>query len=190
MRLAGIGSLGLDLVVVHQIAVTATELTVFRKVVNCRAEAVAAMPARHTSQLPKGLLEPAAHRLERLGEADRDELPIRVREREVIQQVIERFPGDGNAQCIHAGEVRGAESARVVNLRKDDALAGAVEPAPIPYAPLEGASLRVGESTGIALLEPAEQGERPQPRFGFQAGLHVGPDVGERVGPSPPIARR
>ena len=98
MRLASIGALRLDLVVVHQIAISPAKLALFREVVHRRAEAVAAMLARHAAQFPKGLLESAADGLERFGKADRRKLPIRVREREVIQQVVERLSVDGDAQ--------------------------------------------------------------------------------------------
>jgi hypothetical protein len=84
MRLARIGSLRLDLVVVHQVAVTLTKLAIFRKVVDRRGETVAAMPARHAAQFPEGLLDSAADGLEGFGKTDRRELPVRVREREVI----------------------------------------------------------------------------------------------------------
>lgn len=76
MRLAGVGSLRLDLVVIHQVAVTRAELAVLRKVVDCRAEAIAAMPSRRAAQAPQCFLESAAERLERFREAHADELPI------------------------------------------------------------------------------------------------------------------
>jgi len=105
MRLAGIGPLRLDLVVVHQVAITRAKLAILGEVVHRCAEAVAAVPARHAAQLPQRFLESAAERLERLREADRDKLPIRVREREVIQQVVEWLAGDRDAQRVHVREV-------------------------------------------------------------------------------------
>lgn len=77
-----------------------------------------------------------------------------------------------------------------MHLRKHDAPIRSVQSAPVAYAALEGPPLRVGKPTGIALLEPAEERERPQPWFGFQAGLDLGPDLGEGVRPGSPIAWR
>jgi len=126
MRLADIGPLRLDLVVVHQVTVTPPKLAIFREVVDRRAETVAAMPARRAAQFPKGLLESAAESLERFGKADRRKLPVRVREREVIQQVVEGLAIDRDAQRVHAGEVRRPQPARVMHLGKHDVLMGSV----------------------------------------------------------------
>jgi len=190
MCLADVDPLRLDLIVIHQVAVTPAKLAVLREVVNRRGQAVAAMPPRHTIQLPQGLLEAAAHRLERFREADRGELPIRVREREVIQQVIKRLAVDRDAQRVHVREVRRPQPARIVHLRKDDLLVGAVQAAPVAHPPLERPALRVGKPAGIALLQPGEQRERPQPRLAFQPGLDLRPDLDERVRPRSPIPRR
>jgi len=190
MRRPDVDPLRLDLVVVHQVAVTRTKLAVRREVVDRRAQAVAAVPPRHAVQLPQRLLKAVAHRLERFREADRGELPIRVREREVIQQVVKRLAIDRDPQRVHVREVRRPQPAWVMHLREDHRLVGPVQAAPVAHPPLEGASLRVGKPAGIALLQPGEQRERPQPWFGFQPGLDLGPDVGERVRPRAPIAWR
>ena len=50
--LADVDALWLDLIVVHQVAVTCPELAILRKVVDRRTEAVAAMPPRHPTELP------------------------------------------------------------------------------------------------------------------------------------------
>jgi hypothetical protein len=190
MRLAGVGPLGLDLIVVHQVAVSPPKLAVFRKVVDRRAEAVATVPGWHAAQFPKGLLESAADRLERFGKADRHELPIRVGEGEVIQQVVERLAIDGDSQRVHVGEVRRPQPAGLMHLGKHDRLMGAVQTTPVADATLEGPPLRVGKPTRMALLEPGEKSERPQPGFGFQTSLDLGPDLAERVRPGSPTAWR
>lgn len=190
MRLADVDPLRLDLVVVHQVAVTLAKLAVLREVVDRRAEAVAAMSPRHAVQLPHRLLESAAHRLERFREADRSELPIRVREREVIQHVLERPAVDRDAQRVHVREVRRPQPAGIMHLRKDDLLVGAVQAAPVAHPPLERSPLRVGESAGIALLQPGEQGERPQPRLPFESCLNLRPDLDKRVRPRSPVVWR
>lgn len=161
MRLAGVGPLRLNLVVVHQILVARAKLTVFRKVVDRRAEAVAAVLARRSAQFPDRLLKPAAHGLERFGEADRHEFPIRVREGEVIQQMVEWLSVDRDPQRVHAGEVGCPQVARMMNLREHHVLVRALQPTPVADPPLEGAPLRVGKPAGVAVLQPAKQGERP-----------------------------
>lgn len=186
MRLAGIGPLRLDLVVVHQVSIARAKLVIIGEVVHGRAEAIAAVPSRHAAQRPQRFLESAAERLERLGEANADRLPIRVREREVIQQVVERLAGDRDAQAIHVREVGSRQVARVVNLREHDWPPRSMGTAPVSNPPLERSPLRVGKLTGIPVLEPREQGEGLQAWLGFQANLNLWPHVGERILAGPP----
>lgn len=190
MRLSSVDPLRLDLVVVHQVAVALAKLAILRKVVDRGAQAVASMPPRNAAELPEGLLKAAADRLERFGETDRRELPIRVGEGEVIQHVAERLTVDRHAERVHVREVGRPQPAGVVYLRKDDRAVRAVQTSPIAHPPLERPPLRVGEPAGMRLLQPGEQGERPQPRLGFKSSLHLGPDVDKRVRPRPPIPGR
>jgi hypothetical protein len=76
VRLADVDALRLHLVVIHQIAVSRAELTIFRKIVDRGTQAVAAVLAGHAAQLPKRLLQSTTEGLERLGETDRGRLPI------------------------------------------------------------------------------------------------------------------
>lgn len=186
MRLAGVGSLRLDLVVIHQVAIACAKLAIFREVVHRGAEAVAAMPSRHAAQLPERLLESAAERLEGFGEAHAGRLPIRVGERDVIQQVVERLAGDRDVQPIHVREVRSRQVARVVDLRKHDGPPWSVRAAPLPNTSLERPPMRVGKLPGIPVLEPREKRERPQPRFLRQVRLDLRPDLPEGVSAGPP----
>lgn len=156
MRLPGIGPLRLDLVVVHQVAVACAKLAVLGEVVHRCAEAVAAMSSRHAAQHPQRSLESAAERLERLREADGDRLPIRVREREVIQQMVERLAADGDSQRVHVREVGGRKVARMVNLWEHDRARRSVRAPPVVDSPLERPPLRVGKLAGIPVLEPRE----------------------------------
>jgi len=165
MGLAGIGSLRLDLVIIHQGAVPAAELAILGEVVDRRAEAVATMLAGYASQFPKGLLQPAAYGFERFGKANRGELPVGIGQGKMIQQVIQRLMVDGNAQGVHAGEVGSAQSARIVNLGEHDGPAGSMQPPPVPDPALEGPPLGIGKPARIALLQPAEQGKGPQSRL-------------------------
>lgn len=186
MRLAGVGPLRLDLVVGHQVAVACAKLAIFREVVHRRAEAVATVPSRHAAQSPQRFLESSAERLERFREADRDRLPIRVGEREVIQQVVQRLAGDGDAQRIHVREVRCCQIAGVVDLREHDRTPRSMHAAPLAHPPFKRPPLRIGELAGISVLEPREEGERPQSRLGVQAGRDLRPDLDEGIHASPP----
>lgn len=97
MRLTGIGPLRLEPIVVHQLLIPPVKLAAFRQVVDRGGQAVAAMSAGHAAQCPQRLLQATAHGLERFREADVGEFPVRVREREVIQQVLERLTPDGDS---------------------------------------------------------------------------------------------
>jgi len=144
------------------------------------------VPSRHAAQLPQRFLESAAERLKRFREADRDKLPIRVGEHEVIQQVVQRLAGDRDAQPVHVREVRGRQIARVVDLREHDRPRRSVRAAPVADSPLERPPLRVGKLLGIPILEPREEGKGPQPRLGLQSGLDLRPHLGEGILARPP----
>lgn len=64
MRLAGVGPLRVDLVVIHQVPIAHAKLAILGEVVHRRAKAVAAVPSRHAAQRPQRFLESAAERLE------------------------------------------------------------------------------------------------------------------------------
>jgi hypothetical protein len=106
-----VGMVRLDLlaaqtVMSQQRLITLAELLALRQVVHRRAQAIGPVPSRHTPQFPQGILQAFAQTLEALREADRQRLPIRVSQHEVINQMLERLPLDGHAQVIHVREVR------------------------------------------------------------------------------------
>jgi hypothetical protein len=188
VRLADVDALRLDLIVAHQVAVTCPELTILRKVVDRRTEAVAAVPTGHAPQPPKRFLQPAAQRLERLGKADCYRLPIRVRQREVVYHVVKRLGGDRHTQRIHAREIRRPQAARIMDLRKHHLLTAAMPGPPVTNPTLERPPLRVRKPAGITILQPIEERECPQPRFGLKTLLHFRPYFGERIHPCPPCS--
>jgi len=190
VRLTDVDPLRLDSVVVHQVAVTRAELAIFRKVVDGGTQTVGAVLAGHAAQLPKRFLEPPAQRLEGLGETNRNGLPIGIRKREVIQHVIKRLAGDRDAQRVHVREVGGRQAARIMDLREHHLPARAMLAAPVTYPTLERTPLRVGKPAGIALLQPSEKRECPQPRLGLQTRLDLRPHLHERVHARPPGSSR
>ena len=57
-------------------------------------------------------------------------LEARVGQPEVIEPVIERLAGDGDAQVGHVGEIRQPHPARLMDLAEDHLLVRAVQRAP------------------------------------------------------------
>ena len=151
-----------------------------------RTEAVGAVLPWGPSQLPQGVLQPVAQALPALREADRAGLPVGVGRHEVIDQVVERLAGDGDAESGHVGEIRGAKQPRLVDLCGEHLLGRPFQGAPPFDPPLEGAQLPMGVAAREAALQVEEEG------LGLEAGVDperlqgFGPDVPERVLPGPP----
>ena len=183
VRLADVDPLTGQAVVVEQVAVAGLELSRRRQVVDGRTQAVAAVLAGHPAEFPQGVLQAVGKRLERLGRTHRHRLPVRVREDEVVHQVVERPAGDGHAEGVHAGEVGRGHVAGRVHLAEDGQLGRPDGGPPLPHPTLERAAVGVEELAGVLPAEPVEQGLGPQPRLGPQPLLDLGPDGGERVGP-------
>jgi len=71
--------------------------------------------------------------------------------------MIERLPGDRDAQPVHRREVGGRQVTGLMDLPEDDGLARTVRGPPLPHAPLEGPAMRIEELAAIRLLEPVEE---------------------------------
>jgi hypothetical protein len=153
-----------------------------------RRQPVGAVQRRRAAQLPQGVLQALGQALVALLEADRPRLPVRVGQHEVVDQVVERRPGDGHAQVAAVREVAGAQPAGVVDLGEEHLLGRPLQGAPLLDAPLQGPQLAVGEASGEAALQIGEQG------LGLQAGVdskqrfELRPDLGEGVGPCAVVA--
>lgn len=183
VRLADVDPLAGQPVVVEQVAVPGLELPRRRQVVDGRTQAVAPVLAGHPAEFPQGVLKAVGERLERLGRAHRHRLPVRVGEDEVVHQVVERPPADGDAEGVHAGEVGRGQVAGRVHLAEDGQLGRSDGGPPLPHPPLERAAVRVEELAGVLPTKPVEQGLGRQPRLGPEPLFDLGPDGGERVGP-------
>jgi hypothetical protein len=181
--------LPLQAVVPQQRLVPLCELRTRRPPRDRGREPVGAVDGRHPAQLRQGVLQPVGQRLERLGEADGPGLPVRVRQDEVVDQVVERLAVDRDPQVGHVREVGGAQPAGRVDLGEEHLLRRAVGGPPRLDPPLEGAELPVREPPGVLPLELPEQGQRLQPRVEGQSFLDAGPDVGERVRVGTPRVR-
>jgi hypothetical protein len=150
---------------------------------DCRCQAIGAMQLRHATQFPQGVLQALAETLVALGEAHRARLPVRVREHEMVNQVLKGRPVDGHLQRGAMREVAGAQPPGMMQLREKHFLRRPFQGTPLFETPLQGAQLTVGETAGKPSLQIIEQG------LGLQAGvkpqlfLQLGPDVGKGVGP-------
>ncbi len=100
----------------------------------------------------------------------------------------ERNAGDGDTQARAVGEVRGAESPRLVDLGEEDFLGRAVQSAPLLDATLKGPELAVGELAGVTALKIVEQGLGLQSGIEPQLFFELRPDIGERIVAGPPGA--
>jgi hypothetical protein len=104
----------------------------------CR-QPVSAVHPRHATQFPQGVLQALAETLVALGEADRSRLPVRVRQDEVVDQVIERRAGNGHVQIGAVREVAGAQPSGMMNLSEEHFFGWPGQGTPLLDASLQGA---------------------------------------------------
>jgi hypothetical protein len=186
-----VGVVSLDLlprqsIVGQQRLVAPRELLLVAQVVDRGAQAVGAMPLRHASQLPQGVLQPLAEALEALGKTDRYRLPIGVGQHQVVHQVGERLALDRHAQGVHVREVTGAQPAGFMQLGEEDFLGWPGLGPPAPNVPLQGPQLAIGKPPGVAPLQLVEDGLGLQSGIDLQQGTDLGPDFHEGIGACAP----
>jgi hypothetical protein len=185
MRLADVDPLTRHAVVGEQVPIPRLKLPRRRQVVHGRSQAVAAVPPRHAAQVPERRLQPVGERLERFRRTNAYRFPVRVGQHEVVHQVIERLPGNRNAQIVHAGEVRRREVPGLMHLAEHDRAVGPGQRPPLPHPPLKGPPVRIEELPRMFSPQPVEQRLRQQPRLGPQPFFHRRPHRGERIDPRP-----
>jgi hypothetical protein len=178
-----------ELVMREQSLVSPGEHLGFGVAVDRGGQAIGAVSPGDSSQFPQGVLQTLAEALETLGEADGAGLPVGIGEHEVIDQVVERFAEDGDAEPGHAGEVRFGEPPRLVDLCEVHLLGRPFEGAPEFDPPLQATELDVGETARIAALQVEEEGLGLEPRVEPELIDKFVPDVLERVLPGPPGVR-
>jgi hypothetical protein len=184
-----IGRLGHQPVVAQQGPVVRREGLGLAVGMHRHGHAVRAVPCGHAAQVPQGVLQARAEAGEALREADLHVLPVRVRQHEVVQQMVERLAADGHAQARHVREVGGAQPARLMDLGEVDLLGGTVRRLPGAHAPLQGPPHRVRVHPRVGTLEPAQQRHRLQARLAGEHLLELRPYRGQRVQPGPPAPR-
>lgn len=184
--LSRLDRLAFEAIMREQCLISPGEQLGFGSVVDRGGQAIGAVSPRDSSQFPQGVLQPFTEALETLREADRAGLPVGVGEHEVIDQVVERFAEDGDAELGHAGEVALGESPRLVDLCEEYLLGRPFEGTPLFDPPLQATELDVGEPSRIAALQVEEEGLGLEPRVEPQQVEKFRPDVLERVLPGPP----
>jgi hypothetical protein len=147
------------------------------------------MPPRRAAEFPKRLLQTVGQSLERLRRTDIHRLPVRVGQHEVVHQVIERLPCNGDAQIVHVGEVRRSEIPGVMDLPEHDRAVRPRQGSPLTHPSLESPAVRVKKHPRMFPTQPVEQRLRHQPRLGTQPLLDRRPYRRKRIDPGPIRAR-
>ena len=170
-------------VVPQQRPVPTRELLTMAHLLHRRRQPVGPMRTRHAPQLPKSVLKTLAQALEALRETERPRLPVRVRQHEVMEHVVEPPPTDRHPQLRYAREVELAQLTRLVLLREEHLPSRTLCRTPHRDPTPQRAQLPVLETTRIPALQMAEDRHRTQPRIDRQKPAHLIPHVAERIGP-------
>jgi hypothetical protein len=181
-----IGRLGRHLIMPQQRLVVSRVLLGIPFLVHGQRHAIGAVPLGYTAQFPEGILRPFAQAGEALRETDRHVFPVRVGQHEVIQQVREWLPLDGDPQTLQVREVGCPQTARFVDLAEEHFLGRPVLGFPTAHPPFQRPPLRLPILAGVFPLQPVQQG------FGLERGLTLQqffqprPDLAERIDPGAP----
>ena len=189
VRLTHIDPLARHTVMVQQGLIPSPKLALLGEVVDRRAETVTPMPSGHSSQFPEGVLQAVRQRLEGLRRTQRHRFPVRIREHEMIRQVLESLADDRDSQRVHLREVGSGQIARMMHLTEHHFPSRTAGHPPMSDASFQGPAVTGLELPGLLLLKPIENRLGLKPRFLLQEGLHLGPNLGERVLPRPVRAR-
>ena len=159
---------------------------VLAQVAKRRRQAIGAVLARHTAEMPQRVLQALRQRREALaaqhhlgmGEA-------RPGETEVVEHVGQRLTGYAHAKRLHAGEVGQTLPARLVLLAEDHILIVTVLGTPEADPPLQGPP-HARVQLGMAAHQLLEHADRADARAVLQDRYDDGvEDIGQRVRPPP-----
>ncbi len=186
MAAVGVGGLGRQAVVTQQRLVACRVLFRMAVVMHRQGQAIGAMPLRHAAQFPQGVLQAVAQTGKALRKAQRHALPVRAGQHEVIDQVCERLPGDGDVEALHVREVRRSQPARRMLLAEEQLLGRSMLGLPLPHPPFHGATLPLPVLAGVLALQPIHQRLGLQAWLTLQQCLQPRPHFQERIGPGAP----
>jgi hypothetical protein len=181
-----VDGLALQAVVVQQALIALLKRVPIAAGRHRRRQRIGAVYLRHAAQFRQRILQPCAEALEALGKAQRARFPVRVGQHEVVEQVRQRLPVDGDPQARAVREVGRTQPTGMMHLGEEHFLGRPRQSPPLFDAPLQSPQLAIGETARVLALQPGEQ------RQGFQAGvesqllLDLRPDTGEGVGPRSP----
>jgi hypothetical protein len=112
------------------------------------------MTLRYRPQRPHRILPAAAETREALGGTHRHVLPVRMRQHEVINQMVERLALKGHLDLIHRRKIRRRQPARWMLLGEKNLLGRTVLGLPLPDTPFQRPSHGGRTFTRIRLLQP------------------------------------
>lgn len=188
VALAGLDGLALQAVVTQQRLITLLErFRPFDARLHRRRQPIRAMQLRHAAQFPQRVLQPFAETLQTFREAERDRLPIGVREHEMIEHVHKRTAVDGHAQVGTVGEIAGSKPTGMMNLGEEDLFGRPALGPPTLDLPLQRPQLAVGEAAREAALQVGKKRLRFQAGVDLQLRLDFGPDLDEGVRTCSPV---
>ena len=150
----GVGCLRHQAIMSHQRLVIPCEHFRVAVWMHRQRHAIGPMSLGHASQGPQGVLQTFAQTGKTLRETDRHMLPVRVGQHEVIHQVVKALSLDRHLKVVHVGEVRRAQSARLMHLREEHLLGWSRQGTPPTHTALQGPQQLVAELPGITFLQP------------------------------------
>jgi hypothetical protein len=186
--LARLDRLAAQTVVPQQTLVTVREGRPLRSRRRRRRKPIRAVQLRHAAQLPQGVLQALAQALVALREADGPRLPVRVRQHEMVDQVVERHALNRHTQAAAVREVAGTQPARIMHLAEEHLLRRSRQRPPLLDPALQRPQLAIGELAGKAVLQIREQGLRLQAGVEHEQLFELRPDRGERIGFGTPVS--
>jgi hypothetical protein len=152
----------------------------------CR-QPIRAVQFWHPAQLPQRVLQTLAETLVAFREADCARLPVRVRQHEVVDQVVERHALDRHPQTAAVREVAGTQTSRMMHLAEEHFLRLTLQRPPLLDPPLQRPQLAIGELAREAALQIHEQGLRFQAGVDVEHRFELRPDGDERIGFGTPV---
>jgi hypothetical protein len=141
---------------------------------------------RRAAQFPQRMLQTVAQTFKAFRVAQRDVLPIRVRQHKVIQHVGKALPPYRDAQFVHVREVGLTQPSRHMLLSEKHFPFGPFGRPPLLQPTLQRANPTVGKSARVFSLQRFEK--RPRIQSGIRPDLLSDfiPHSRERIGSCPP----
>ncbi|MCH9033628.1 MAG: Hpt domain-containing protein [Planctomycetes bacterium] len=138
------------------------------------------------AQLEQCVLQSLRETLEALRKTHRARLPVRVRQHEMVNHVVEGLTRNGYPKRPHPREIRLAQRARCMHLLKHHLPLRPLQRPPHLHPPLQRPQLTIGKPPRTTPLQILEQGLRLETRVVLEFVADLLPDLLEGVQPRPP----